>query len=203
MVTQPPLASVPTQAAAPMPPVSLATASQPPVSMARAQPSAFQAAAPPLNPQAMPGPFGAPAQFSPAVVNPDGSISRIMDQVGNNVTVTFSGDEDTASKKSKLFGSSAKLNIFTGKDMRPISRSIVVQFLSGINLLQPTEPNACRVALHLLRGKAAEMAKTVPQQVSMLNLQELLTCLDRIFNTLGNRIVAVNLFNSGSSISPS
>ena len=58
MATQPPLASLPTQAAAPMPPASLATASQPPVSMARAQPSAFQAVAPPFDPQAMPGPFG-------------------------------------------------------------------------------------------------------------------------------------------------
>ena len=74
----------------------------------------------------------------------------------------------------------------------------VAQFLSGINLFQPTEPNACKVALALLRGKAAEMAKTVPQQISMLNLQEFLTCLDGIFNTTGNRIVAVNLFNSFS-----
>ena len=74
----------------------------------------------------------------------------------------------------------------------------VAQFLSGVNLFQPTEPTACKVALHLLRGKAAEMAKTVPQQVSMLTLQELLMILDRIFNTTGNRIVAVNLFNSFS-----
>ena len=71
----------------------------------------------------------------------------------------------------------------------------VAHFLSGVNLFQPTEPNACKVALHLLKGKAAEMAKNVPQQVSMLNLQELLTRLYRIFNTTGNRIVAVNIFN--------
>ena len=42
------------------------------------------------------------------------------------------------------------------------------------------------------------MAKNIPQQVSMINLQELLTSLDKIFNTTGNRIVAVNLFNSFS-----
>ena len=197
MATQPPLAALPTQATAPMPPVSLATASRPPVSLASAQPSAFQAVTPPIAPQAMPGPPGVPAPFSPVVVNPDGSILSTMDQVGNNVTVTFSGDEETAAKKSKLFGSSAKMDIFTGKDMSQVPEW-VAQFLSGINLLQPTEPNACKVALALLRGKAAEMAKTVPQQVTMLNLQELLTCLDRIFNTTGNRIVAVNLFNSFS-----
>ena len=42
------------------------------------------------------------------------------------------------------------------------------------------------------------MAKNIPQQVSMTNLQELLTGLEKIFNTTGNRIVAVNLFNSFS-----
>ena len=40
------------------------------------------------------------------------------------------------------------------------------------------------------------MAKNVPQQVSMNNLQELLTGLDKLFNTMGNRLVAVNIFNS-------
>ena len=104
---------------------------------------------------------------------------------------------EMASKISKLFGSSAKLDIFTGKDKSQFPEW-VAQFLSGVNLFQPTEPTACKVALHLLRGKAAEMAKLVPQQVSMINLQELLMHLDRIFNTTGNRIVAVNLFNSFS-----
>ena len=58
-----------------------------------------------------------------------------------------------------------------------------------VNLFQPTEPSTCKVALHLLRGKAAEMANNISQQVIMVNLQELLTSLDRIFNTTGNRIV--------------
>ena len=120
-----------------------------------------------------------------------------MDQGGNNFTVTFSGNDDMASKKSKLFGSPAKLDIFTGKDMSQF-HEWVAQFLSGVNLFQPTEPNACKVALHLLRRKAAEMEKNVPQQVSMLNLQELLMNLHKIFSTTGNRIVAVNLFNSFS-----
>ena len=194
MATQPPLASVPTQATAPMPPASLATASQPPVSMTRAQPSGFQAAASPFDQQAMPGPLGAPASFSPAVINPDDSISRKMDQVGNNVTVTFSGDNETASKSPDFLALPPNWTFSQVKTFP----EWVAQFLSGVNLFQPTEPNACKTALHLLRGKAAEMAKTVPQQVSMLNLQELLTCLDRIFNTTGNRIVAVNLFNSFS-----
>ena len=135
--------------------------------------------------------------YSPPVVNADGTISRKMDQVGNNVTVTFSGSDEMASNKSKLFGSSAKLNTFTGYNMNQFPEW-VAQFLSGVNLFQPTEPSACKVALHLLRGKAAEMAKNIPQQVSMTNLQELLTGLDKIFNTTGNRIVAVNLFNSFS-----
>ena len=73
----------------------------------------------------------------------------------------------------------------------------VAQLLSGVNLFQPTE-RVCKVGLHLLRGKAAEMAKNVPQQVSMTNLQELLTSLDKIFITTSNRIVAVNLFNGFS-----
>ena len=120
-----------------------------------------------------------------------------MDQVGNNVTVTFSGNDEMASKKSKLFSSSPKLDTFTGYDMNQFPEW-VAQFLSGVNLFQPTEPSACKVVLHLLRGKAAEMAKNIPQQVSMTNLQELLMGLDKIFNTTGNKIVAVNLFNSFS-----
>ena len=39
------------------------------------------------------------------------------------------------------------------------------------------------------------MSKSVSQHVTMRNLQELLTAFDRIFNTSGNRIVAVGLFN--------
>ena len=131
------------------------------------------------------------------VRNADGSISRKMGQVGNNVTVTFSKDDDTASKKSKLFGSSAKIDVFTGLDMNQFPEW-VAQFLSGINLFQPTEPNACRLAIHLLRGKAAEMAKSIPQNHNMSNLQDILTALDKLFNTTGNRIVAVNIFNSFS-----
>ena len=42
------------------------------------------------------------------------------------------------------------------------------------------------------------MAKNIPQQASMNNLQELLTSLDKLFNTTGNRVVAVNIFNSYS-----
>ena len=117
-----------------------------------------------------------------------------MDQVGNKVIVTFSGNDDMASKKAKLFGSAAKYDIFTGQDMSKFPEW-VAQFLSGVNLFQPTEPHACRIALHLLRDKAAEMSKSVSQDITMRNLQELLTTLDRIFNTSGNRIVAVGLFN--------
>ena len=174
------------RAAAPIPPLA---------SQAMAPPSAFQAMAPPPAPQAMAiGPVVS-STFCPAVVNADGTIYCKMDQVGNNVTVTFSGNDQMASKKSKLFGSSAKLDTFAGHDMSQFPEW-VAQYLSGVNLFQPTEPSVCRVAL--LRGKAAEMAKNIPQQVSMVNLQELLTSLDKIFNTTGNRFVAVNLFNSFS-----
>ena len=148
-----------------------------------------------------PGPSVGTTTYEP-VLNADGTISRKMGQVGNNVTVTFSGHDDMASKKSKLFGTSAKIDVFTGIDMNQFPEW-VAQFLSGINLFQPTEPNACRLAIHLLRGKAAEMAKTIPQNYKMTNLQEILTALDRLFNTTGNRIVAVTLtltliFNSFS-----
>ena len=191
LATQPQatLPSMPTLA----PQVSQAT--EPSASMASAsvpvQPSAFQ----PLAPQATGmGYFATPATFTPSIPNPDGTVSRRMDQVGNNVIVTFSGNDDMASKKAKLFGSAAKYDIFTGQDMSKFPEW-VAQFLSGVNLFQPTEPHACRIALHLLRDKAAEMSKNVSQNISMQNLQELLTTLDRIFNTSGNRIVAVGLFN--------
>ena len=42
------------------------------------------------------------------------------------------------------------------------------------------------------------MAKTIPEEVNMTDLQVLLTSLDKLFNTTGNRMVAVNLFNSYS-----
>ena len=118
-----------------------------------------------------------------------------MDRVGNNVMVTFSSNDEIVSRKAKSFGSSAKMDTFTGQDMNQFPEW-VAQFLSSVNLYQPTEPQACRFALHLLRVKAAEMAKNIPQQVSMNNLQQLLTGLDKLFNTTGNRVVAVNLFNS-------
>ena len=109
MASQPSLASlaITTQATAHMPSAPLATASLATVPVTMPQPSAFQAAAPPFAPQAIPGPFVAPVAFSPAILNADGTISRRMDQVGNNVTVTFSGNDEMASKKSKHFGSSA------------------------------------------------------------------------------------------------
>ena len=189
--TLPPLAS---QATAP--PLASQATSPPLASQATAPPLASQAMAPPLVSQAISGHVGA-TTYSPPVLNADGTISRRMDQVSNNAIVTFSGNEEMASKKSKLFGSSAKLDTFTGYDMNQFPEW-VVQFLSGVNLFQPTEPNACRGALHLLRGKAAEMVKNIPQQVSMTKLQELLTGLDKLFNTTGNRIVAVSIFNSFS-----
>ena len=85
-----------------------------------------------------------------------------------------------------------KIDTFTGYDMNQFLEW-VAQFLSGVNLFQRTKPSACKVALHLLRGKAAKMAKNIPQQLSMTKLQELLTGFDKIFNTTGNRIVALNL----------
>ena len=65
MASQPSLASLPTtaQATAPMPSASLATASLRTVPVTMAQPSAFQAAAPPFALQARPGSFVAPAAF--------------------------------------------------------------------------------------------------------------------------------------------
>ena len=211
MATQPSQAitsAVPTMATHPQatlpsmpalaPQVSQAT--EPQASMASAsvpvQPSAFQTYPPqPPAPQAAGlGYVAPPATFTPSIQNPDGTVSRRMDQIGNNVMVTLSGNDEMASRKAKLFGSAAKYDIFTGQDMSKFPEW-VAQFLSGVNLFQPTEPNACRIALHLMKDKAAEMSKNVSQNITMQNLQELLTTLDRIFNTSGNRIVAVGLFN--------
>ena len=183
VATQP---SMPSAPAAPAPPM-------PSVPVAPALPSASQAFDPSPSATQATG-IGSFAILPPAVRNLDGTVSRRVDQVGNNAVVTFSGDDGMASKKAKLFGASAKYDIFTGQDMSHFPEW-VAQFLSGINLFQPVEPNACKIALQLMRGKAAEMSKNVSQQVTMQNLQELLTTLDRIFNTTGNRIVAVGLFN--------
>ena len=176
-----------------MPPVaSQARQTQPPsvASQARSFEIPFAAStAPELQPD--------PATDSVLTFNVDNTVSRRMGQIGNNVTVTFSCNDEIAARKAKVCGSSAKMDVFTGQDMSQFPQWIA-QFLSGINLYQPTEPQACRFALHLLRDKAAEMAMNVSQEVSMNNLQELLTKLDRLFNTTGNRVVAVNIFNSYS-----
>ena len=118
-----------------------------------------------------------------------------MGIAGNNVWVTFSSNDEIASTKAKPFGSSARMDTFNGQDMSRFPQW-VAQFLSGVNLYQPSEPQACRVALHLLKDKAAEMAKNVSQHCTMPDLKELLEHLDQMFNTSGNRMVAVNLFNS-------
>ena len=179
---QPPLPSAPVAPAPPMPSAHMAPAFPPTLQTFDPQPSATQASG-----------TGSFAILPPAIQNLDGTVSRRMDQVGNNALVTFSGNEEMASKKAKLYGASAKYDIFTGHDMSQFPEW-VAQFMSGINLFQPTEPSACKIALQLMRGKAAEMTKNVSQQVTMLNLQELMTQLDRIFNTTGNRTVAVGLF---------
>ena len=147
-----------------------------------------------------PGGRAAPPNLDPIesiLVNADNTYSCLMGHVGNNVRVTFSSDDETTPRKAKFLGSSTKMDIFTGLDMSQFPQW-VAQFLSGINLLQPTESHACRMALALLRNRAAEMEKTVPEEVSMNDLQQLLTSLDKLFNTTGNRMVAVNLFNSYS-----
>ena len=183
VATQPPLPSAPVAPAPPMPSAPTAPAFPSTSQAFDPQPSATQASG-----------TGSFAILPPAIQNLDGTVSRRMDQVGNNAVVTFSGNEEMASKKAKLYGASAKYDIFTGHDMSQFPEW-VAQFLSGINLFQPTEPSACKIALQLMRGKAAEMTKNVSQQVTMLNLQELMTQLDRIFNTTGNRTVAVGLFS--------
>ena len=96
--------SVPQAVAPPSPPTPRVVAPIPPSApQAMAAPSAFQAVVPSPAPQAMAiGPVVSSTTFSPPILYADGTISRKMDQVGNNVTVTFSGNEEMASKKSKL-----------------------------------------------------------------------------------------------------
>ena len=91
-----------------------------------------------------------PATDSLLTLNVAGTVSRKMDQVGNNVMVTFSSNNEIASQKAKIFGSSTKMDTFTGQDMNQFLEC-VAQFLSSVNLYQPTQPQACRFALHLLR----------------------------------------------------
>ena len=157
-------------------------------------------ATPPAPDATMPSYIAAPPapnrpRPNPAIPSDDGTFTRRMGIAGNNVWVTFSSNDEIASKKAKLFGSSARMDTFNGQDMSRFPQW-VAQFLSGVNLYQPSEPQACRVAIHLLRDKAAEMAKNISQDCTMRDLAELLEHLDRIFNTSGNRMVAVNLFNS-------
>ena len=137
-----------------------------------------------------------PSSAGPAASS-DSTFVRRTGIAGNNFWVTFSSNDKIASRKAKLFGSSAKMDTFTGQDMSRFPEW-VAQFLYGVNMYQPSEPQACRVALHLLRGKAAEMAKNTSQQCTMRDLKELLEQLDQMLNTTGNRMVAVNLFNSHS-----
>ena len=94
--------------------------------------------------------------FSPLFISV--FIVHSMYKAGNNVWVTFSSTDEIASQKAKLFGSSAKMDTFNRLDMSRFPQW-VAQFLSGVNLYQPSEPQACRVAFHLLRDKAAEMTK--------------------------------------------
>ena len=141
VATQPLQATIPSAPAA----AAMLTEPVPPALATTAFPSAFQAAPPPLASQAMGytpsasqatgiGFFAAPATFTPLIRNTDGTVSRRMDQVGNNVIVTFSGDDEMASKRAKLFGSSAKYDIFTGHDMSQFPEW-VAQFLSGYRLI--------------------------------------------------------------------
>ena len=158
------------------------------------------AAAPPAPDPTMPSYIAAPTASgmprpNPAIPSGDGTFTHRMGIAGNNVWVTFSSNDEIASKKARLFGSSAKMDTFNGQDMSRFPLW-VAQFLSGVNLYQPSEPQACRVALHLLRDKAAEMAKKVSQDCTMRDLKELLDHLDQMFNTSGNHMVAVNLFSS-------
>ena len=119
-----------------------------------------------------------PSSAGPAASS-DGTFVCRMGIAGNNVWVTFPGNDEIASRKAKLFGSSAKMDTFTGQDISSFPEW-VAQFLSGVNLYQPSEPQACRVALHLLRGKAAEMAKNISQQHTMRDHKELLEQPDQM-----------------------
>ena len=143
---------------------SQARQTQPPSVASQARQSEIPCVAQPAS-RFQPGPVA----DSLLTVNVDGTVSRKMDQIGNNVTVTFSSNDEIASRKAKICGSSAKMAIFTEQEMNQFPEWIA-QFLSGVNLYQPTEPQACRFALHLLKGKAAEMAKNISQEVSMNNL---------------------------------
>ena len=125
------------------------------------------AATPPAPDATMPSYIAAPPapnrpRPNPAIPSDDGTFTCRMGIAGNNVWVTFSSNDEIASKKAKLFGSSARMDTFNGQDMSRFPQW-VAQFLSGVNLYQPSEPQACRVAIHLLRDKAAEMAKNISQ----------------------------------------
>ena len=103
MVTQPSMPAVATQPS--VPPAATASAI-PPMPSAPAAPALPPAFDPPPSASQATG-IGSFSILPPAVQNLDRTVSRRMDQVGNNAIVTFSGDDEMASKKAKLFGASA------------------------------------------------------------------------------------------------
>ena len=106
----PRLAAVP----ATIPPLAPKATAPPLASQATAPTLTSQATVPPSALQAMAtGDVVGSTTYSLPVLNADRTISRKMDQVSNNVTVTFSGNDEMAMKKSKLFSSLAKLVTFT------------------------------------------------------------------------------------------
>ena len=82
-----------------LPPLASQATAPPLVSQAMAPPLAPQAMAPPLASQAMAsGHVVGTTIYSPPIINAVGTISCRMNQVGNNVMVTFSGNDEMASK---------------------------------------------------------------------------------------------------------
>ena len=79
-------------------------------------------ATPPAPDATMPSYIAAPPapnrpRPNPAIPSDDGTFTRRMGIAGNNVWVTFSSNDEIASKKAKLFGSSARMDTFNGQDM--------------------------------------------------------------------------------------
>ena len=124
------------------------------------------------------------------------AYSKNLDKQFNNAMVIFSTTVEHSMLRAKAVGSGFKPESFNGQDMGQFTEWST-HIISIINLLRPTEANACAMVFAALRGKAGEMARHLSQQ-GLDNFPKVMQQLDSLFNTAGTRQVAANIFGSFS-----
>ena len=119
-------------------------------------------------------------------------VVKNMGETFGHFVVRFS---PTAEATAQVKKQGVKYQSFDGSNLSAFP-TWVTTFLNGINIFNPTEQEACKMALYLMQDKAAEMTKHLSGQVDMTNLKNLLKEMDQIFNALGNQEVSASLFES-------